>query len=65
MAKWVMACKQNPLGTQLGVETKPLAVTSGLKTDSPNAVINIESARLFHQGQPKVGRGAARQQIEK
>ena len=35
-------CDQSPLDTQLGVEhDHPLPVSSGLKTDSPNAVVNI------------------------
>ena len=33
-------CDQSPLGTQLGIKIQPLTVSSGPKTDSPNAVIN-------------------------
>ena len=41
-AIWVvMALDRSPLGTQLGVEIQPLPVSSGLKTDSLNGVINI------------------------
>ena len=32
---------QSPLGTQLRVETQPLQVTLGPKSDSPNVMINI------------------------
>ena len=42
--EWVSGlchCDQSPLGTQLGVETQPLRVTFGPKSDSPDAMINI------------------------
>ena len=42
-------CDQSPLGTQLGVETQTLQVTSGPKIDSPNAMIIIRCVRLSPQ----------------
>ena len=42
-------CDQSPLGTQLGVETQPLRASFGPKIDSPDAMANIKSVRLFSQ----------------
>ena len=42
-------CDQSPLGTQLEVETQPLRASFGTKIDSPDAMANIKSVRLFSQ----------------
>ena len=43
-SEWISGlchCDQSPLGMQLGVETQPLQVILGPKTDSPDAMITI------------------------
>ena len=45
LGEWVSGLchfDQNPLGTQLGVETQPLLFNFGPKIDSQYAIINIK-----------------------